>query len=62
MTLYLGPLPGIRDPGPKARIRDSGPLRGPPAPGTLHLGPYMLDTWDQSKKSHFVYLPQVGFV
>ena len=58
--------PGTWDPGLIARTRDPGPLRGTRdmgpytwdlSPGTLYVG-----TLDQSKKSDFFYLPQVGFI
>ena len=31
-------------------------------PGIRDPGPYMWDTWEQSKKYHFVYLAQVGYI
>ena len=65
-TLHLGPF--TWNPQPETHRWDPGsrPLRG-----TWDLGPY---TWEplpeilyvgdlgQRKKSHFVYLPQVGFI
>ena len=61
-TLHLEP--GTQDPGPIGESQDLGPLQGTwdPSPGTWDPGPCMCDTKNQSKKSDFVYLPQVGFI
>ena len=55
------PSLGTRNPRPIGGIRDPGPYVGPytwdPLPEILYVGDL-----GQRKKSHFVYLPQVGFI
>ena len=56
MYVFIG-IPEKWDSRPEAQ--DLGPICGT---FTWDPGAYMWDTWVQSKKSHFVYLPQIGFI